>query len=149
MASITSGVTRMRNTVPMKILAHRPGRRAKATPLSPPRTTAITVAPKAAMNELRMASPIPAKSKIFRNQSLTNPLTTRARTKPPGPTQLRRRGVMSVVRAKTRLTTNASAVMTTNLSATAQAAPPSKSSPHHFVLVSPDQMENDEPPLNE
>ena len=31
----------------------------------------------------------------------------------------------------------------------AQAAPPSNNSPHHFTLVSPDQIEKEEPPLNE
>ena len=56
---------------------------------------------------------------------------------------------MSVVRANTRFTTNARAVITTKRTRTAQAAPPSNSSPHHLVLVSPVQMENDEPPLNE
>ena len=79
-ASMISGVTKMRNTRPMKIVAQRPGRRASATPAMPPINTAITVAPKAAMNELRMASPIPAKSKILAYQLVMRPLITNART---------------------------------------------------------------------
>ena len=73
-----SGVTKMRKTSPMKMVAQRPGRRASATPDIPPINTAITVAPNAAMNELRIASPMPAKSKILAYQLVRIPLTTNA-----------------------------------------------------------------------
>ena len=79
-ASMISGVTRIRNTRPMNTVAQRPGRRASATPAIPPMATAMTVAPSAASAELRIASPIPAKSKRFAYQLVTTPLITKAST---------------------------------------------------------------------
>ena len=58
-----------------------PGRRARETPAKPPIITAITVAPKAAMNELRIASPTPAKSKMPRYESVSAPLMMQAAKK--------------------------------------------------------------------
>ena len=81
-----SGVTKMRNTNTMNAVAHLPGRRANATPAVPPRITAMTVAPSAARNELRIASPMPVKSNKLAYQLVSTPLTTKASTKPLGTT---------------------------------------------------------------
>jgi hypothetical protein len=82
-ASMISGVTRIRNTVAINAFVQPPGRRANATPDMPPIITAITVAPNAAMNEFRIASPMPAKSKIVRYQFVITPLTIKAKTNAP------------------------------------------------------------------
>ena len=83
-ASIISGVTKIKKTVAIKNFVQPPGRRAKATPDMPPINTAITVAPNAAINELRIESPIPAKSKIVRYHSVIRPLRTIAITNAAG-----------------------------------------------------------------
>ena len=148
-ASMISGVTKIRNTVAIKNFVHMPGRRARETPAKPPIITAITVAPKAAMNELRIASPTPAKSKMPRYESVSAPLMMKAAKNATGPAQFSERFEIEVFRANTSRATMATATMTMNLTSTAQAAVPSKSSPHHFTPGSPDQIVKEVPPLNE
>ena len=84
MASMISGVTRMRNNSAIITLLQAPGWRARATPHRPPSTTAITVAPKAAMKDPRMLSPTPAFMKIDRYHSVVTPLTMMATRKATG-----------------------------------------------------------------
>ena len=133
----------------MKIFDHVPGRRARATPDSPPRITAITVAPNAARKELRMASPMLTKSKTSRNQSVMSPLTTNATAKPIGPNQFSRRFGSPPRAAMRRLAATKTPTITMNRSAREKVEPPSNNSPHHLLLGLPVQMVNETPPLNE
>ena len=87
-ASMISGVTRIRKTVAIKAFVQPPGRRANATPDMPPIITAIIVAPNAAIKEFRIASPMPAKSKIVLNQFVITPFIIKAKTNAPVTTQV-------------------------------------------------------------
>ena len=144
-----SGVTRIRNTVAIKTLVHTPGRRASAIPAKPPSITAKIVAPKAAINELRIASPILAKSKTVSYQSVDIPLTTKANTNAAGPDQFNKRREIFVVRIKTFRRMTETTNNTAKRTNTAQAIEPAKSSSHHFTPALPDQMVKEVPPLNE
>ncbi|CAB4804388.1 unannotated protein [freshwater metagenome] len=144
-ASIISGVTKIKNTVAIKNFVQLPGLRAKATPDMPPITTAITVAPNAAMNEFRIESPIPAKSKIVRYHSVINPLRITANTNDNGITSDRTLFENLSRRRLMRTKISAANITTANRISNATITPPLNSSPHHFVLALPDQIVNEPP----
>ena len=133
----------------IKTLVHTPGRRASAIPAKPPSITAKIVAPKAAINELRIASPILAKSKTVSYQSVDIPLTTKASTNAAGPDQFNKRREIFVVRINTFRRMTETTNNTAKRTNTAQAIEPAKSSSHHFTPALPDQMVKEVPPLNE
>ncbi len=148
-ASMISGVTRIRNTVAIKAFVQPPGRRANATPDIPPIITAIIVAPNAAMNEFRIASPMPAKSKIVLYQLVIKPLTTKAKTNAAVAIQVLTELAMYVLFLKYVFATSPIAIKTANRIKTAKDSAPSNNSPHHLRLVLPDQIVNELPALNE
>ena len=69
--------------------------------------------------------------------------------KPSEPIQFSRRFEPFPAALKTRRRISAAAVITTKRIKTAHDELLLKSSPHHLMLVWPDQIENDEPSLNE
>ena len=149
MASMISGVTRIKKTTAIKILVQSPGRLAKATPDSPPSSTAITVAPNAAMKEFRIESPIPTKSNISRYQSVETPFTMTAKINEPGPNQLKVRTDRADRAVNTLRATSATTTMTTKRAMTAHATDPANSSSHHLNVVDPAQIVKELPLLNE
>ena len=149
MASMISGVTRIRNTVAIKTLVQTPGRRASATPAKPPSMTAKIVAPNAAMNELRIESPILAKSKTVSYQSVDIPFTTKANKNAAGPDQFNNLREIFVVRINTVRATTEIMNKAANRTNTAQATEPLNNSSHHFTPALPDQIVKELPPLNE
>ena len=145
-----SGVTKMRNTSTMNAFDHAPGRRASATPALPPSATAITVAPNAAMNELRIASPMPAKSKRLAYQLVSRPLTTSAKANALGTSHAVYAALPNAARRLSRRrTTSAIATNTAKRAAVAKKTTPSNSSPHHLVLTALEKIVNELPRLNE
>src|SRR4051794_3564798 len=128
MASMISGVTRMRERMNMNGLFQAPSRLARATPARPPSTTAINVPPMAAVKELRNASPRPLSLNMSAYPWVRCPTTMTPSTTPTGIDQVR----MALI-PDTRPINQATATMAANTRIAFHVRCTSNNLPHHFV----------------